>query len=108
MKITTREYKCNFRNRRTEFDNPVEPNQSMTVQQMFAAYVSGYDLPEVHSNGYDEDITIDEVGYSAQDTMDAVDYLNAVNQRIAAGKASEKAKSVEVVETVTETPNVSE
>lgn len=108
MKIGKRNFKTKYCNRRTEFDNPVEPNQSMTVQEMFAAYVSGYDLPDKHSNGYDEDITIDEVGYSAEDTMDAVDYLNAVNQRIASANASQKAMEFNQSETVTETTNVSE
>lgn len=82
-----------------KFDNPVEPHQAMTIQEMLVAYTAGHPLPDTFSNGYDEDITIDDVGYSVGDRLEAVDYLNAVNRRIASSKA-------EVVETPTtvETP----
>lgn len=66
----------------SERDVPVEVKQALSVTELFAAMVSGYDLPQKYSNGYDEDITIDEVGYSAQDTLDGMDYLKAVNQRV--------------------------
>lgn len=69
-----------------ELDNPVEPNQVMSIQQMLIAYTKGLPMPDKHATSYDENITIDEVGYSVGDRLEAVDYLNAVNQRIASSK----------------------
>lgn len=87
-----------------EFDNPVEPNQVMSIQNMLLAYTKGMPLPDKHACSYDEDISIDEVGYSCGDRLEAVDYLNAVNQRIASAKAV--AKETNTTNTVVETPTV--
>lgn len=80
----------------------VEPSQAISIQEMLIRYTNGLDIPEIRSNGYDENINIDDIGYAAQDTLEAMDYLNAVNQHIAQIKATEAAKTVE---TVTETPS---
>lgn len=89
-----------------EYDNAVEPNQAMSVQELFLRFTKGLDLPEKLGE-YDESPNIDEVGYSVGDRLDAVDYLNNVNRRVALLKKKvEKAKSeVKEEEAVT---NVSE
>lgn len=86
-----------------QYDNAVEPNQTMSVKQMLYAFTTGQNLPEKIGK-YDEDVNIDEIGYHCSDRLEAVDYLNAVNQRIALAKINE-AKKAQVVntETVTET-----
>lgn len=73
-----------------KFDNPVEVGQSMTPKQMLVAFTRGQELPEKRGE-YDENIKIDEVGYLCVDRLDAIDYMNSVNQRIAHLK-SEAAK----------------
>lgn len=90
------------------YDNAVEPNQVMTVANMLVAFTKGMPLPDKIGT-YDEGITIDEVGNSVGDRLEAVDYLNSVNQRIAYMKQQQKSKSndVNVTKTV-ETSNVSE
>lgn len=82
-------------------DNPVEPNQVMSIQEMLVAYTKGMPLPDKHATAYDDNITIDEVGYSVGDRLEAVDYLNAVNRRIASVKAS--STSSDTSTTMTET-----
>lgn len=85
----------------SELDNPVEVNQVMSIQEMLVAYTKGMPLPDKHATAYDENITIDDVGYSVGDRLEAVDYLNAVNRRIASAKAS--SISTETSTTITET-----
>lgn len=85
-----------------EHDNPVEVGQAMSPYEMLMAYTRGQSLPEKRGE-YDEGITIDEVGYYCPDRLDAIDYLNSVNQRVALAKAN-KAKAEAVTETKTETP----
>lgn len=85
-------------------DNSVEVGQVMSVQEMLVAYTRGMDLPE-RLGEYDENVNIDEIGYSVGDRLDAVDYMNSVNQRVALAKMNAE-KSVETVtstETSTET-----
>lgn len=89
-------------------DTPVEPKQAMSVVDLFAAMVAGYDVPEKYTNGYDEDITIDEVGYAVQDTLDGMDYLKAVNQRIAQSQATERAAEAATITETSVTENVTE
>lgn len=101
MRKDTRIVKRTYKNVTSVLDTPVEPKQAMSVIDLFAAMVAGYDIPEKMSNGYDEDITIDDVGYAVQDTLDATDYLKAVNQRIAQTAATERA--AEASATITET-----
>lgn len=91
----------------SERDVPVEPKQAMTVTDLFAAMVNGYDIPTKYSNGYDEDITIDEVGYSAQDSLEGMDYLKAVNQRMNIANM-QAAQAAEVENTVSEDVSVNE
>lgn len=88
-------------------DNSVEVGQTMSVADMLIAYTRGMDLPQ-RIGEYDEDVNIDEIGYSVGDRLDAVDYMNSVNQRVAlakmnAEKASEAVTSTET-SIVTETP----
>ena len=97
MRKDTRVVKRYYKNDTSVLDTPVEPKQALSVTELFLAMVSGYDLPEKYSNGYDEDITIDEVGYAVQDTLEATEYLKAVNQRIAQTAATERAKEMESV-----------
>lgn len=97
-----------FKTRRSELDNPVEPKQAMSVVDLFVAMVNGYDIPTKYSNGYDEDITIDEVGSVVQDTLDGMDYLNAVNQRAALAKHNAELAAAEVSIESTVTENVTE
>lgn len=90
----------------SELDNPVEVGQSMTVQEMLFAYTRGMDLPDKFGT-YDEGITIDEVGYTCPDRLEAVDYLNSVNQRIALQKMNSSSVSVETEGSVIEEVPVS-
>ena len=83
-------------------DNPVEPNQAVKVQEMLYMYTRGMELPE-RIGSYDEDVNIDEIGYLCTDRLEAVDYLNSVNQRIALQKMKSQQ---EEVPTVVETPIV--
>lgn len=101
MRKDTRIVKRTYKNVTSVLDTPVEPKQAMSVIDLFVAMVNGYDIPEKMSNGYDEDITIDDVGYAVQDTLDATDYLKAVNQRIAQTVATERAAAEAA--TITET-----
>lgn len=81
-------------------DNAVEPNQSLSVKDMLVMFTKGMDLPEKIGE-YDENVNIDEIGYLCTDRLEAVDYLNKVNQRIALQKIhSEKSEKV-VAETET-------
>lgn len=84
-------------------DNAVEPHQAMTVKQMLIAFTKGKDLPD-KIGSYDENPNIDEVGYSVGDRLEAVDYMNAVNQRIALAKKQSEQTTNEVKEILTETP----
>lgn len=85
-------------------DNPVEPGQVMSVQDMLIAFTRGQDLPDKIGE-YDEGITIDEVGYLVGDRLDAVDYMNSVNQRNALQKMNEAKNAPEIsTETPVETP----
>lgn len=87
-----------------EHDNSVEVGQSMTPMQMLICYTRGQSLPEKRGE-YDEGITIDEVGNYCPDRLDAVDYLNSVNQRIAYAKLkADKIKSEKPTEDTVETP----
>lgn len=86
-------------------DNCVEPNQTMTVAEMLYAYTKGADLPQKFGS-YDENISVDEIGYSISDRLEAVDVLNAVNQRIHTAKA--KAETETITETSTVTTNEGE
>lgn len=81
-------------------DNCVEPHQAVSVQDMMRIFVQGGDLPQKFGS-YDEDVDIDEIGYSISDRLEAVDYMNAVNQRIALAKKN--AEKEVVTETITET-----
>lgn len=85
-------------------DNSVEVGQTMTVAEMLVAFTRGMDLPERRGE-YDEDVNIDEIGYSVGDRLDAVDYMNSVNQRAALAKmnAEKAAAESSIVETSTET-----
>lgn len=92
----------------SERDVPVEPKQAMSVTDMFLAMVNGYDIPEKYSNGYDEDITIDEVGYIAQDTLDGMDYLKSVNQRINLAKMQSEQATQEVKDIINSSDTTNE
>lgn len=88
-------------------DNCVEPNQTMTVQEMLYAYTKGADLPQKFGS-YDENISVDEIGYSISDRLEAVDVLNAVNQRIHSAKEKAKVEAETITETSTVTTNEGE
>lgn len=83
-------------------DNAVEPNQAMTVKQMLIAFSTGKDLP-AKMGSYDENPNIDEIGYAVGDRLEAVDYMNAVNQRIALAKKQSEQTTNEVKEILSET-----
>ena len=87
-----------------EYDNAVEPNQAMTVKQMMVAFTRGMDLPQ-RIGEYDGDsVDINDVGYKVPDRLDAVDFINATNQRAALAKRNaEQAKAeMEATQTIVE------
>ena len=88
-----------------DYDNAVEPNQAMSVQEMLVAFTRGIDLPQRIGEYDGETVDINEVGYVCPDRLDAVDYINATNQRIALAKRNaEQAKAEsELISTTTET-----
>lgn len=89
--------------RLSKFDNPVEPHQAMSVKQMLIAFTKGKDLPE-KIGSYDENPNIDEIGYAVGDRLEAVDYMNSVNQRIALAKRRSEQTTNEVKEILSDTP----
>lgn len=100
-----RKAKCVF----GKHDNPVEPNQTMSVSDMLVAYTKGMPLPQNMGYSYDENISIDDVGYSIGDRLEAIDYLNSVNQRAALAKMhAEKAKQLAAENTENTSSDVSE
>lgn len=90
-----------------DLDNSVEVGQSMTPKEMLIAFTRGLELPNKVSTSYDDNITIDEVGYICSDRLEAVDYLNSVNQRLALAKQNAKKNEV-VTATVENNTEVSE
>lgn len=91
---------------RGKHDNAVEVGQTMSVADMLVAYTRGMDLPERRGE-YDEDITIDDVGYCVGDRLDAVDYMNSVNQRVALAKMNAENSAVTETEVISENTSVS-
>ena len=88
--------------RRCDYDNAVEPNQAMTVKQMMVAFTRGMDIPQ-RIGEYDGDtVDINEVGNVVPDRLDAVDYINATNQRIALAKRNAEQAKAEAEATIVE------
>lgn len=105
------EYKVRYAKcKRCSYDNAVEPNQAMSVQDLLVAYSRGMDLPQRIGSYDGETVDINEVGYNCPDHLSAVDFINATNQRLALAKRNaEQEKAVsEPITTDTTNTNVSE
>lgn len=94
--------------KRTEYDNAVEPNQSMSVRELLHAFTRGMDIPQRVGSYDGESVDINEVGYNVPDNLSAIDFINATNQRVALAKRNAEKVQAEAVTEVTPTENVSE
>ena len=85
-----------------EYDNAVEPNQAMTVKQMMVAFTRGMELPQIVGEYDGETVDINEVGYRTPDSLSAVDFINATNQRVALAKMNAEQAKAEAQATIVE------